>query len=667
MMQARAVPDPHPDLARFARTACVLLALVLAWQVVGVVAASTASNLLFDGAMNLETSRSIAAGHGPRWLYDTRDLFPPGVQTKEPFVFLGAAVFKLLGVGPWQAQLPNLLFFLSMLALVLLLVRKVAGTAAALAAAVLALATPELTQYALDGYGEIPTMAFGLASLAVVAWPRSTTTHWGRWSLLAGVLAGLATATKVVGIVQVAAVGAVLVLRVMVEAEPRWRSLLRAVSAFIAGVAVPLLLVEAWRWYWLGHDGYMAWWRFQWLGILAQSGATPLQSQSGAGTKIAHHFLLLASQLRRTRFATAALLVLPLVALATAWFATHRQQRSRMRWTLLGLLAIVALYFPWWLGIVPTQKAWLRYLYIGLIALGLLAGIGVAGNIIAAIRAHGPARRTLHAVVAFAVCAVYWPFIAKSVPTRLSFGPNADVQATQYAAGIVSRLPPDALVFGYGWYAAPTVQMYTDRGFADLTDFPIGRAQHHPTYIVADRATLVTNVLQRVLDRYPATLLMRSNPFAQVYAVDFVHPYDPFAQMDTRKVASRVDFAKDAYPLTSGYEPYDPMGGRFVESDSEILLRYDGQTGLDFWAYMALPTYYRHAQPLSGRVFVDGCPPIPFAFHGTGWQQFHLDLPCQPASGSNVRVRLLLDNVFDLPLLYDRQRAMLLRSIGFTG
>jgi hypothetical protein len=184
---------------------------------------------------------------------------------------------------------------------------------------------------------------------------------------------------------------------------------------------------------------------------------------------------------------------------------------------------------------------------------------------------------------------------------------------------------------------------------------------------VADRATLFTNVLQRVLDRYPATLLMRSNPFAQVYAVDFVHPYDPFARMDTRKVASRVDFAKDAYALTSGYEPYDPMGGRFVESDSEILLRYGGQAGLDFWAYMALPTYYRHAQPLSGRVFVDGCPPIPFAFHGTGWQQFHLDLPCQPASGSNVRVRLLLDNVFDLPLLYDRQRAMLLRSIGFTG
>jgi hypothetical protein len=272
----------------------------------------------------------------------------------------------------------------------------------------------------------------------------------------------------------------------------------------------------------------------------------------------------------------------------------------------------------------------------------------------------------MHAAIAVAVCALYWPFVTKSVSTDLVFGPNEDVQATQYAAGIVSRLPADALVFGYGWYAAPTVQLYTDRGFVDLTDFPIGRAVHHPAYIVADRATLVTNILQRVLERYPSTLLMRPNPYAQVYSVDFAHPYDPFAGMDTGKIRSGVDFATDDYPLTSGYEPYDPMGGRFVESDSEILLRYDGQARLDLSAYMALPMYYRRPQPLSGQAVVDGCPGIPFAFRGTGWQQFQLPLACQPATG-NVRVRLLFDNVFDLPLLYDRQRAMLLRSIAFAG
>lgn len=664
-----AARDFHRDSgrSRLRLVVCLLLACVLAWQILTVIAASSAANLMFDGAMNLGTSRSIADGQGPRWLYDTRDLFPAGVQTKEPFVFVGAAVFKLFGVGPWQAQLPNVLYFLLTAAVMLVLVRKVADTATALAAAVLALSAPLMTQYALDGYGEIPTLFFGLASLAAVAWPGRFVRHVGRWALFAGVLAGLAMATKVIGIVQVAVVGIVLVVRLWVEAEHRARPLLRACAAFAAGVALPLLLVECWRGYWLGADGYREWWRFQWTSILSQSGATPLAAQSGASAKIPHHFALLASQLRRTRLATAALMLLPLLGLALAWHAAPPTQRLRMRWVLLGLLVLVALYFPWWLAIVPTQKAWLRYLYIGLMALALLAGIGAAGNLAAAFGTRSHARRALHAGVAIAICALYWPFVAKSVSTDLAFGPNEDVQASQYAAGLISRLPADAHLFGFGWYAAPTVQLYTDRGFNDLTDFPIGRVVGHPAYLVADRATLVTGVLQRVLDRYPSRPLMRSNPFAQVYAVDFDHPNDPFAAMDTATVASSVDFAKDAYPLTSGYEPYDPMGGRFVESDSEILLRYDGQPRLDLWAYMALPMYYRGAQPLSGRVVVDGCPPVPFAFQGSGWQQFQLALGCQPATGSNVRVRLLLDNVFDLPQLYDRQRAMLVRSIGFGG
>lgn len=666
MSSTNAWSGRHEVGAGIRLAALVVLALLMAWQVLTVIAAASSANLMFDGAMNLETSRSIALGQGPRWLYDTRDLFPPGVQTKEPFVFLGAAIFKLLGVGPWQAQLPNLLYYLLAVAVTLLLVRKVAGTTAALAAAVFALATPSMTQYALSGYGEVPTMFFGLASLAVIAWPRRQLGRVGRWSFVAGLLAGLSVATKVVGVAQVAVVGAVLCLRILVEAERRGPTLLRAAAAFAAGVVAPLMLVEVWRWSWLGEHGYAAWWKFQWLGIKAQSGATPLETQSGLRAKVPEHFMLLASQLRRTPLATASLILLPPVAVFLMWLSASATQRRCMRWALLGLLGIVALYLPWWLGFVPTQKAWLRYLYIGLMALGMLAGIGAVGNARAALQAGGALRRALHAVVAVAVCWLYWPFLTHSVSTDLWFGPSEDVQATQYAAGIVSKLPPDALLFAYGWYAAPTVQLYTDRGFADLTDFPIGLAVGRPAYVVADRATLVTNILQRLLDRYPATPLMRPNASAQVYALDFAHPINPFTRMDASKVRSSVDFAEDNYPLTSGYEPYDPMGGRFIESDSEILLRYDGQSHLDFSAYMALPQYYRLPKPLSGRVLIDGCPGIPFTFAGPGWQQFQLRLECTPPAG-DVRVRLLLDNAFDLPLLYDRQRSMLLRSIGFAG
>jgi hypothetical protein len=108
------------------------------------------------------------------------------------------------------------------------------------------------------------------------------------------------------------------------------------------------------------------------------------------------------------------------------------------------------------------------------------------------------------------------------------------------------------------------------------------------------------------------------------------------------------------------------MGGRFVESDSEILLRYNDQNMLSFTGYAALPRYYLRPQPLRGRVVIDGCPAMPFGFEGPSWKKFDFVLVCKPEKGAAVRIRILLDNVFDLPLLYDRQRGFMLREVGFT-
>jgi hypothetical protein len=108
------------------------------------------------------------------------------------------------------------------------------------------------------------------------------------------------------------------------------------------------------------------------------------------------------------------------------------------------------------------------------------------------------------------------------------------------------------------------------------------------------------------------------------------------------------------------------MGGRFTQSDSEILLRYEGQDGFHMRGYMALPSFFRFPEPLSGRILIGDCPPISFAFDGTGWQDFAFKLECRPPVGTNVRVRLLFDNVFALATMYDHQRALLLSSIGFS-
>ena len=260
---------------------CILLAIALAWQLLAVVGAATSRNLMFDGAMNLALAKSIAAGHGPRAIYDAAVLYPVGVQSKEPLYVLGAAVFKLFGIGPFQAQLPNLAYFLLFVGALVLLARRAGGIVMALVAAVLALSTPSIQQYALNGYGEVPTAFFGLVALLLVIWPQRLSGRIGGWAFAAGVAAGLAFATKFVGIAQIAMVGVVLCVRLWADAERRTaRSLLPPVVAFAAGALLPTVVVEAWRWHWLGTDGYIDWWKFQVDSIVAQSGAKPRLAQA---------------------------------------------------------------------------------------------------------------------------------------------------------------------------------------------------------------------------------------------------------------------------------------------------------------------------------------------------------------------------------------------------
>lgn len=646
------------------------LLLLIAWLVLIIVAAASSKSLEFDGAMNLLTSRSIAQGDGPREVYDSGDLFPAGVQSKEPYVLVGALVFKLFGVGPLQTQLPNLIYLSLLCATLLMALRRMFDPTTALTGCILLLAMPSITQYGLRGYGELPTLFFGLAALSVVAWPGSWRHHLARRCLMAGALAGLALATKVVGVVLMTVVGIVLLCRLVAESRSCVRDYFVAPASFALGVVAPLLLVELWRWYWIGASGYGAWWSFQLSSILSQSGAAPHQPQAILSAKIAHHFQILSTQLGLSRFVTMAAIIMPLAALAFAFFgAFDREQQRRSKWFLLGLLLLVMFYFPWWLAFVPTEKAWLRYIYIGLIALAIIAAVSVVTNLRGTLTGRNPLARLVHLALAAIVVGTYAPMMVAALKTPISFAYDGETTRTREAARLVSGLPAEATILAYGWYSAPSVQIYTHRPFMDLTDWPIGRlvGNGKPAYVVADRPTLITGMLDRLLARYPHRALMPSNPYAQVYAMDFSNPVNPFLLVDQAQPASRVAFADGDYPFTTGMEPYDPIGGRFIESDSEILLRYEGQRSFQLVGYMdaAQPSHYRWPGSLEGRVVLGTCPPLPFRFDTPGWRDFTMPLACKPPAGQNVRVRVLLDNAFDWPMLKDRQRALLLSAIGF--
>ena len=644
----------------------VLLLAAIAWLLVTIVAAAAVQNTLFDGAMNLEVSRSLAEGAGPRRLYDFNDYFPHGVQTKEPYVILGALVFKLFGVGPFQVHLPNLIFIAFLCATILVAVNKLSGFTTAIASVLVVLATPMLIQYGLNGYGELPSLAFGLSALAMVAWPGRISDRLAFRCLIAGGLAGLALATKTVAAIQVAAIALTLMIRLLVESDAPMRDLLRGLAAFALGVLAPLLLIEGWRWSWLGGAGYKQWWMDEFAGILYQAGVTPQGTTVPVLSKVSKHFGLLTNEIGRSSSATAALLALPL--LFAGFFIANPANPRAPKWWLLGLAAISTCYMVWWMGITPTEKAWLRRIYIGLIALSLLGMTALFHSIRTALDARiGAPLRFGYSVLAVALIALYAPFVKRAIQVPVSFSPTPGITETLAAARFVSGLGPDSLVFAHGWYAAPTVALHSGRRLIDFTDWPIGDFPGRNAYVVADRATFVTHALDGMLARYPHEAMLKQSTHAQVYKIDFSSPTNPFTEDDMVKALSYVEFAKTDSAATYGMTPYDAaMQGRWAGSDSEVLLRYDGQPTFELSGYMALPKFFRKPVPLSGRVIIEGCPSVPFGFETTGWKQFRMPLQCRPKTGSTVRVRILLNNTFDLPLVYDHQRALLLSTVGFV-
>ncbi len=645
--------------------AAAVLLLAAAWLAAGLVAAGATQNLLFDGAMNLEVSRSLSEGMGPRRLYDSADLFAPGVQTKEPYLLVGAAVFSLLGVGPVQAQLPNLLFLALLVATIAWSVRRLAGVGAALAAVVLVLALPAMPQYGLNGYGEIPSFAFGLASLAVVAWPGLFERRTLSKCIVAGLLAGLAISTKTVGLIQAGGIGLILLLRAWTESRASLRDTAATAGVFVAGMAIPLALVELWRLAWLGAAEYRAWWDYQASRILYQAGVASTASSpppSPILQKIATHFRLLSTEMGSGRWVTAFALLLPLAGASFTHWGKHRPSR----WLVAGLGAIAVCYLIWWLAITPTEKAWLRRIYIGLACLAMIAAITGWHAARDAIDGRSRVSRFANGCLLAALIVTFVPFVTRSLQRPISLQPNEAVTRTIEAAELVRALDADTPVFAYGWYSAPGVGLYSGRHLIDLTDWPIGGLVGKPAYLVADRAAIDTDILSGILARYPHRALLDENIHAQVYSLDFSRPADPFTEAERAAAPQHIDFVLDPEAPAHDLEAFDSvMGGRWTGTDSEVLLRYGGEDALTMRAYMALPAFYRFDRPLSGRLVVPGCDPAPFAFEGAGWKTFLLPMDCSIPSGRAVRVRILLDNVFDLPRVYVRQRGMLLQSIGF--
>lgn len=617
----------------------------------------------FDGAMNLEVARSLAEGRGYARMYDGRSGFSHEIQSRAPFILPAAAVFGAFGVGVWQSQLTNLLYVGGFALLVIALARRAASWEWGLAAVALCLWIPGIRDIAMNGYGEVPALAWWLGAVLVLTAERDRAP--GPWPMFAaGALAGMAVLTKTVLAIGLVALVPILVAQIAARRNARAWDTIAALVAFAAGLVLPALLYELAH---LAAVGDLALWH-AWLKdeahtIHMQAGtASGFSDTHSVASKLLVHSRVLAEN------TGVPWLLLPLwIAgpIVLALIAIRSVKSANLRAALWSLVAFVAIYFAWWLGFTPTAKAWYRRVFNGVLMLEVL--LVVASAIVWTARARMRSTRSGAAasIACVALAALQIPVIAATF-ADVDDGHN-DVEALRDDLAAIARVPADAPIFGVGWYSAPALSLYSGRRFSDILDeTPAALAEASPAYLALDRQALAIDVGRYWTDHY-AHRDIANTPSLRLVEIDASTPRSSFEgkAVDEGALASRLDFHRGDYAYVSGFYPSEGDGWRWAMADARALLRYRGEAEFNIDLYIPALGTYVSPRPVGISVTVDGCKLGTVRQDASRRERWWLPVRnCPLEAGAVVAVRVTADNLVDSR--DDRQLAYVVHALGFA-
>lgn len=613
----------------------------------------------FDGAMNLEVARSLAEGNGYQRLYADHSGFSHEIQTRAPYILPAAAVFRLFGVGIWQAQFVNLVYLCALALIAFFLLRRWASWRWGVLAVAALLCTPGIEDIGLNGYGEAPALAWWLGALLVL-YPLQRQALSNIWRCgVAGALVGIAVVTKTVLLIGLVAVLPVFAVECMRRGSD-WRRSIGTIAALLAGVLLPIALHEVWRV--LAMGGASQW--SGWLGDELHAVHMQAGTQNGYAdtpmlyAKFATHLGVLAKSVGVPPWLLVPWLIAPFALL----FCVRRRVANPVVVT-LALFTFV--YFLWWLGMTPTQKAWYRRIFDGMIGLELLLVLVGALMWRARNEQRATAARFASAVTVVVLLALQtalaWASFAADRPSSVS--PHAALDEDLAA---LQKIPADARLYGLGWYSNPVAALYSGRRSDDLSDVsPASFAARPEAFLLLDRSLQSAQRAAFWLQRYPSEQIAGSGDLRIVrLATDRVR--DPFAgkSIDAAQVRGYVDFHAADYPYDFGFHEREGDGWRWAGTDVEALLRYSGETAFKLDMYMPSMRGYVSHDRLDIDVWIDAC--RLGTIHQDQDLHMHWWLPmrqCAPEVGQIVRVRLVSDNLVKSD--DDRQIAFVAHGLGF--
>lgn len=529
----------------------------------------------FDGAMNLQVAAALVEGQGYARFYDHWVLFPREIQTNAPVVLPAAAVFALLGVSFATGQVVSLLYLVAFVGAVFWLVQSLSGRIAGLAAVVLVLLVPELSRFGAGGYGEVPALFWWLLALIVAqrALPEQDGAAW----FWVGVLLAMAVLTKTVMLMPVGVALAVFVPILLVLRD--WKAL----GLGLAGLALPVLAWELFKLVSMGGlAAWSGWWDTQLEAVLNQAGVGDgFEDTPGMGEKLIQHAAVLSADLGVPMWL---LPVLGLVPLGLVWRALVAFRTAGPRCpeaaTLLVLAACMVAYFGWWLFVTPTEKAWYRRIFNGVLLLYsslpllLVWGKGFYSSWFRPAGVLAMAMLVLPLGVLSAGALGQWSSIwGEDDRPRL--------EGTRSVVDFMRNAPDSARFYGYRWYSKPVFGLYAERRIFDL-------ARHRcffddeasKDYFLIDGYLAAAGLRSRALQGLEHRTVLEGSDWGSVVQVWGGCRFEPFSEAELSGAKSHIDFLTASYSKTRGLYRPEGDGWRWSGPRAQVLMRIQGESEL---------------------------------------------------------------------------------------
>jgi len=437
----------------------------------------------FDGAMNLQVPVSLSEYGKYATSYDGFTEFDHSIQTGPTVLVPIALLFLAFGKSFFMANFVMLVYATGLLIVSYLLAKRFVGPWFALLAPIMIGLVPKFFTISISHYGEVPGLFFVL--LAVLLFDRVSGNKKKLIIFLSGLALGFALLTKTVFLIALPSFLLIIVLDLL---RAKRTSIVSYVLFFVA-IPLPYALFEFFKLVKLGWAGYQSWWQLELGEIFQQAGVSQgFSDTAGIFNKFSNHLSLLAGYLRIPSWLII-LLLLAMISVAAIELTRlfRKNDRNVKSLSLLLLSSITTSYFLWWLLITPTSRAWDRRIIAGnlllallvVVALGYFYEIFIRSSRAKKILSLVPFVVTLSSIIATEF------FLVPLVPKQVA--PSLQRDSIYRIAGEISSLPPDATVYGIGWWQAPRLSFLSGRTFTNLAAHVPPAGVLHEAYLAIDR------------------------------------------------------------------------------------------------------------------------------------------------------------------------------------